>query len=360
MTERDLVRFGGIVRARREELGLQQEEMRIHGGPSSTTMSGIERGTAAPSPLSLRRLDTGLQWEEGSAKHTLDGGEPTPLIPTKRYPRKINVEEWRARAAEHADPEAERFIEEALAVAERRRLEEDARRGGSSGVIRFLQIRRKPEQDRTPEERAFLQQRLSEQNRLAELAQRSTAEAPLIDLVVDGQTLAEVKSDPDVSAYVRQVESVVVGFLGIERLTDALDGRLMERTIRRAVEGGVLEEFSDEVDRLNAAGIEGRDRVLRLSQAVDYLLHEQYEWQSKPRGAEQPDNREPDRRLPRETNSQSDRDRPGTDTSGNTTETDSEITGSGDRVPRGFLADQVDSPAIDESTVDEPHGADQL
>ncbi|TPW95741.1 helix-turn-helix domain-containing protein [Mycolicibacterium fortuitum] len=60
-----------------------------------------------------------------------------------------------------------------------------------------------------------------------------------------------------------------------------------------------------------------------------------------------------------ESDPQSNRDRPATDTAGNNPETGSNITGSGGRVPQGFLADQVDTPAIDESSVDEPHGADQ-
>lgn len=82
MTKRDLARFGAIVRQRREDLGLQQEEMRDRGGPSSTTMSGLERGVIPdPSRSTLRKLDAGLRWVAGSAKTTLDGGDPKPLPP---------------------------------------------------------------------------------------------------------------------------------------------------------------------------------------------------------------------------------------------------------------------------------------
>lgn len=74
----DLQRFGRIVRERREELGLQQEEMKDRGGPSSTTMSQIERGVGKPpTRLVLDRLDRGLGWASGSAKRTLAGGEPS-------------------------------------------------------------------------------------------------------------------------------------------------------------------------------------------------------------------------------------------------------------------------------------------
>lgn len=78
--ELDLSRFGRIVRERREHLGFQQEEMSDQGGPSSTTMSKVERGELAPSRLTLRRLDIGLQWTPGSAQATLNGGDPEPLV----------------------------------------------------------------------------------------------------------------------------------------------------------------------------------------------------------------------------------------------------------------------------------------
>ena len=57
-----------------------------HGGPSSTTMSRIERGVAPPSAKTLRKLDAGLDWESGSAKRALDGGDPTPLLGGVKLP----------------------------------------------------------------------------------------------------------------------------------------------------------------------------------------------------------------------------------------------------------------------------------
>lgn len=74
----NLARFGQIVRSRREELGIQQEDLDQYGGPSSTTLSRIERGIAPPSAKTLRKLDVGLRWATGSAARTLDGGEPAP------------------------------------------------------------------------------------------------------------------------------------------------------------------------------------------------------------------------------------------------------------------------------------------
>lgn len=73
-----MIRFGRIVRDRREELGLRQDELKAIGGPSSTTMVKVEKGTPpAPTPLTLRRLDAALDWVDGSAAATLAGGEPS-------------------------------------------------------------------------------------------------------------------------------------------------------------------------------------------------------------------------------------------------------------------------------------------
>ncbi|AMS02784.1 immunity repressor [Gordonia phage Yeezy] len=74
----DLERFGRIVKARREQLGLNQDD--LPNGPSTTTLTKIENGTPPP-PVrgTLRKLDLSLQWSEGSAAHVLAGGRPTPL-----------------------------------------------------------------------------------------------------------------------------------------------------------------------------------------------------------------------------------------------------------------------------------------
>lgn len=81
----DLQRFARIVRARREELGLRQDQMRDAGGPSTTTMTKVENAADAPSRVTLRKLDAALRWEPGSAARALDGGEPTPLGESAGY-----------------------------------------------------------------------------------------------------------------------------------------------------------------------------------------------------------------------------------------------------------------------------------
>lgn len=86
--ERNLARLGQTVKKRRESLGLTQAEVADRGGPSDTTLGGLESGTAsAVSLATLRKLDRALEWSEGSAKTVLDGGDalegsaaPRPLV----------------------------------------------------------------------------------------------------------------------------------------------------------------------------------------------------------------------------------------------------------------------------------------
>ena len=117
MTKRDLVRFGSMVRGLREDLGLQQEEMKAQGGPSSTTMSGIERGVIVdPAPSTLRKLDVGLRWAPGSAAATLDGGDPEPL-PSNAV--STPLEAWKPRGDPREDiPDLIDFAGRIVAAAE--------------------------------------------------------------------------------------------------------------------------------------------------------------------------------------------------------------------------------------------------
>jgi transcriptional regulator with XRE-family HTH domain len=78
--ESGLPRFGAIVAARRASLGRTRDRIAELGGPSDTTLANLEAGTGrVPSPATLVKLDTALDWAPGSAARTLAGGEPTPL-----------------------------------------------------------------------------------------------------------------------------------------------------------------------------------------------------------------------------------------------------------------------------------------
>jgi transcriptional regulator with XRE-family HTH domain len=84
MTE-NLPALGRAVLKRREELGLTQAQVAERGGPSDTTLTGLESGTASSvSPMTLRKLDTGLQWGQGTARQILaEGRMPLGIhIPT--------------------------------------------------------------------------------------------------------------------------------------------------------------------------------------------------------------------------------------------------------------------------------------
>jgi len=74
--EENIARLGRLVRERREELGLSQEDIARLGGPSTTTLSKIENGTAKQ----IRRrtaqdLDRALGWRIESTERVLFSGE---------------------------------------------------------------------------------------------------------------------------------------------------------------------------------------------------------------------------------------------------------------------------------------------
>jgi transcriptional regulator with XRE-family HTH domain len=75
-TRPDLARFGAIVKARREELGLRQDQLSDRGGPSTTTLTKVENASGVPADVTIRKLDVALRWQPGSARRTLHGGEP--------------------------------------------------------------------------------------------------------------------------------------------------------------------------------------------------------------------------------------------------------------------------------------------
>ncbi|NLE82412.1 MAG: helix-turn-helix domain-containing protein [Rhodococcus sp.] len=74
-------RLGDYVLSRRRGLGMTRDAVRAAGGPSDTRLASIEEGTGpAPTPSTLRKLDTALQWTPGSAATVQRGGTPTELV----------------------------------------------------------------------------------------------------------------------------------------------------------------------------------------------------------------------------------------------------------------------------------------
>lgn len=66
------------VRERREELGMTQEDVATSGGPSTATLRLIENASpTTPRLKSQRQLENALDWEPGSYRALMQGGEPT-------------------------------------------------------------------------------------------------------------------------------------------------------------------------------------------------------------------------------------------------------------------------------------------
>lgn len=144
----------------------------------------------------------------------------------------------------------------------------------------------------------------------------------------------------DIDEFVDVVNNYAKKIVGIDRL------QRMKRETRRFRRGQILQQY-------------GSGLNVEINEAKEARHGVASETQSDAQTEGNKDKEVADRRLRSEAKSQRDRDLAGTDASAGSSETGSNNTGSGGRVPQGFLADQVDTPAIDESSVDEPHGADQ-
>lgn len=306
MTEPDLKRFGEIVRRRREELGYQQEEMPDHGGPSSTTMSQLERGLGNPSAKTLRKLDAGLSWTLGSAAATLNGGEPIAMSSPKDQTARTRHLTRRQREIE--------FLRQRTLVES------------------------KPENDRTKEEKDWLVRTLDARNRLAHKVQGPPAVSSHLAAMVELSFLAD---DADAAASLTEPdtddEDEVENYIWeVNELVSAVE------YLTQAVHDAAVEAAGGDVTRLRA--IKREVRRSRMGPDIFDLLAESESEAAKAGDAQ----------------SNSDRDAVDADVHVSSSETDSSTTELGGRVPRGFLADQVDASTIDESTdVDQPHGADR-
>ena len=254
-TPEALKRLGELVTARRrDDLGIRQDQLAY--GPSTTTMTQIETGEKKVSDLSYRRLEQSLGWAEGDCLRVLAGEDPIVVVP--KPPHRLDPRRDFFRGPPR-DFDAEMAAVPVVKV-------------DTSPLAELLLARRTEPEERSPEQWALIHAADERRDREAAAVRRATDEAPLIELVADGQDLAAMKADEDVSAYVRKVESYVVGRIGIERLTETLDGRAMQRTLNRAVQSGVLDAFMEEIDRLRGLGVEGRELQRRVSEWLDGAL----------------------------------------------------------------------------------------
>ncbi len=250
-----LLRLAGLVTERRwEQLGFRQDQLAY--GPSTTTMTQIEAGEPV-SDLSYRKLEQSLGWQEGTCKSILAGGDPAVVV--KKPPHRLDPKRDLFKGGPPRDLGAE------LAAIPVTQVD-------TSPLAEFLLARRTSPEERTSEQWAAIHAADERRQRQATAARRSDAERPFIELVWDGQRLAALKNDGDVDAYVREVESAVVGMVGIDRLNDALDARLGEWMLIRANKAGLLREFMDEVDRLRDAGVDDRDINGLMAAKLEELL----------------------------------------------------------------------------------------
>lgn len=76
----DLKNLAIWVDVYKEKLDINDADVNAAGGPSTTTLSKWRKGVGGELQRRTRRgLEDALQWERGSVKDVLDGGEPTPL-----------------------------------------------------------------------------------------------------------------------------------------------------------------------------------------------------------------------------------------------------------------------------------------
>jgi hypothetical protein len=69
-----------FIQRRLVQLGWSRDDLFAHGGPSPSTLYKANRHGREMDERSLHRLETALGWDEGSAVHILDGGEPLMAI----------------------------------------------------------------------------------------------------------------------------------------------------------------------------------------------------------------------------------------------------------------------------------------
>lgn len=78
MTEKGRRALAEAIKNRRQELGLGQGDLGASGGPSIVTVGQLEREQIEnPQPTTLKRLDTALRWEPGTAAEILAGRKVT-------------------------------------------------------------------------------------------------------------------------------------------------------------------------------------------------------------------------------------------------------------------------------------------
>jgi hypothetical protein len=261
MEEKSVRDVARLAAARRRQLEMDQSALARTANVDPKTVRAFERGERWPRERSRTRIEAALEWPAGSLTEIREGKKPFPMRVDREYLGMPPLtDEQKARMKDRLNHPYRPVAENPLPPLSTVR----PFHGGVDGLRWLAEIQRKPEWERTDEERQWLAAGNVERDRLAGLAEQSEAEAPLVELVDFGRMLASRVNNEHLSAYVRKVEAVVVGITGIDRLTSALESMQMERTIVAATRAGIVEQLSNEIDSLREAGIGGRELQRRV------------------------------------------------------------------------------------------------
>lgn len=410
MTEKPLAEVGALAAARRRELKMDRAALARKAKVDPKTVRALEEGERWPRDKSRTQIESALDWPAGALER-LRNNEPFAVqidleyLTRTRSPRDFEGELAQVNREQLPPPNAtdllilardtppeertERQWELLHAAEERLKRLENPKptsrpKPGYGGEA--LRIRARlagiPEDEWPEEDRQYLRAAAEEHRRLAALAQRANAERPFIELVWEGQQLADAKTDPEVRAYVRKVESAVVLMVGIDRLNEQLETRRAEQLIIRANQAGVLVRFMEEVERLQEAGLTDREISTSMAPLLEDLLATSRQAPTSGESVNTLDPIESDknasaegdegqkmggseaskrnRGLHRVTKSQLDRDLLGADAPTRPRETGSNITGSGDQVPSDDAAAEMTDAELQQAAAADPLWADYI
>jgi transcriptional regulator with XRE-family HTH domain len=97
-------RLGAAVKAQRTRRGLTQIQVWEAGGPANSTLTAIESAEQPTiAPATLRKLDHGLGWGEGTSLAVLRGDDADAPIDLSTVPSDVLAEEVRRRLMVSAD-----------------------------------------------------------------------------------------------------------------------------------------------------------------------------------------------------------------------------------------------------------------
>lgn len=126
----DWQRLAQRVIDRRTALNMTQEDVRKVGGPSTATMRLIEGAHQdGYRSIILARLEQALQWNPGSVRSILDGGEPEPASSVSQPSQPEGVDSWERRLLLRVRDDPDLTDDDRAALAQQiRQVASDARR----------------------------------------------------------------------------------------------------------------------------------------------------------------------------------------------------------------------------------------